>query len=733
MARRIGMEADFFFEVGPYSSDDLKVVRFDGREAFSTPFQFNLDLAMEESEPDFEAILGKPGLLTIEGSEGTRYVSGIVSKFEQSGEPTRLTQYRAELVPKIWLLGHRHKSRIFQEMSVPDIIKKVLTDAKIPSNEFEFKLKKSYSAHEYCVQYRESELAFISRLMEEVGIYYWFEHSDKSHKLIMGDDVSAHVMIDGDSDLKFHSITGEEPEFEHIFKFRYAQQVRPGEVELRDFDFKKPKLDLTASKAADRDTNLQIYDYPGEYVQPSEGTTLSEVRLQELQASRKVGDGKSNCRRLIPGFKFTMKEHQRKDFNCEDLISYVQHVGSQIQSLKEAAGSAAANEYSADFNCIPATLQFRPARLTSRPVVHGSQTAIVTGPKGEEIYPDEHGRVKVQFHWDREGKRDEKSSCWIRVGQTWAGPNWGAIVIPRIGQEVIVQFLEGDPDRPIITGTVYNGDNRPPFALPGGKSQAGFKSNSTLGGGGYNEIILDDTKGKELIRVHGQYDQDTTIEHDLREHVLNDRTRDVTNNETINIGNDQSYTIGNNQIGSVGQDKTIKVGNNQSETIGSNKSLSVGANHTEAIASDMSINVGKNLSEKVGANYEENVGASMKLTVGAGMNLKIGASLVQSAGSSLSVTAGENSTESVAKEKNVQIGKNQNVQIGKDSNLQVGKKLTVNAGDQITFKTGSAMIALKKNGTITIEGKDITIKGSGGINIKASKNLVMKGSKVTAN
>jgi type VI secretion system secreted protein VgrG len=709
MARRLGMEADFFFDAGPYTSEDLKVIRFEGTESFSAPFNFQLDLAMEESEPDFESILGKAALLTIEGSEGTRYVNGIVSKFEQSGEPTRLTQYRAELVPKIWLLGLRHKSRIFQDTSVPDIIKKVLADAKIPSNEFQFKTKRTYPEREYCVQYRESDLAFISRLMEEEGIYYWFEHSEKSHILVMGDATSAHTAIEGEANLIFHSVTGEEPEFEHIFKFRYAQEVRPGEVELRDFDFKKPKLDLTAKKAADRDTDLQIYDYPGEYVQPSEGTALSEVRLEELQASRKVGEGKSNCRRLIPGCKFTMEQHPRKDFNREYLLTRIYHVGSQIQALKEAAGATQANEYRADFLCIPSDLQYRPARITPRPVINGSQTAIVTGPKGEEIYPDEHGRIKVQFHWDREGKKDEKSSCWIRVSQTWAGPSWGAIIIPRIGQEVVVQFLEGDPDRPIITGTVYNGDNRPPFALPGGKSQAGFKSNSTLGGGGYNEFILDDTKGKELIRVHGQYDKDTTIEHDLREHVLNDRSRDVANNEQIQIGVNQDYSIGSNQSG----------------TVGVNKSITVGSNHSESIGANMSVNVGSNLTETVALNYAETVGAAMELSVGAAMTHTIGAALAQSIGA--------NASESVGADKTMNIGGNRTASVGKNDTLKVEKKLSVDAGDQIVLKTGKASITMKKDGTIQIEGKDINIKGSGAINLKASKDVVMKGKKIMQN
>jgi type VI secretion system secreted protein VgrG len=669
--RRLGSEADFFFEAGPYSSQDLKVVRFEGQESMSELFYFQLEVAMEEIEPDFEAILGKPAMLTIEGDEGTRYVRGILSKFEQSGEPTRLTQYRAELVPKIWLLGLHHKSRIFQEMKVQDIIEKVLKEDHISPNEFKFNLKGSYDAREYCVQYRESDLAFISRLMEEEGIYYWFDHSKNQCVLTMGDDKSLHTPIDGDSKLVFHSVTGQEPDYEHIIHFRYAQAVRPGEVMLRDFDFKKPKLDLTAKDTADRDTDLQIYDYPGEYTEPGTGATLSKIRLQEAQTPRKVAEGKSNCKRLLPGFKFTMEEHLWSDLNQEYLLTRVLHFGTQIQTFKEAAGTTAANEYRAEFSCIPSSVQFRPARVTPRPLISGSQTAIVTGPSGEEIYPDEHGRVKVQFHWDREGKKNEKSSCYIRVSQTWAGPAWGAIIIPRIGQEVIVQFLEGNPDCPIITGTVYNGANKPPFGLPGGKSQAGFKSNSTLGGGGYNEFIMDDTKGKELIRVHGQYDMDTTIEHDLREHVLNNRSRDVKVDETISIGANQTYSIGKNQTGTVDVDKTIKVG----------------SNHTENIGADMKIEIGANLTEKVAASYSEEVGTTLDVKVGTAMTLTVGAALVESVGASnsLSISDGRETT------------------VGQDDTLEAGQKITIKAGDKI--------IALGTN-EVQISGAKITISAT---------------------
>jgi type VI secretion system secreted protein VgrG len=367
----------------------------------------------------------------------------------------------------------------------------------------------------------------------------------------------------------------------------------------------------------------------------------------------------------------------------------------------------------------------RPPRITAKPTVHGPQTAIVTGPAGEEIWTDKYGRVKVQFHWDREGQRDENSSCWVRVSHPWAGKNWGAVAVPRIGQEVIVEFLEGDPDQPIITGRVYNAEAMPPFGLPAAAVISGLKSNSTKGGGGYNEYVMDDTKGNELIREHGQYDKDSTIEHDLREHVLNSRFRDVTVDETIDIGHDQTYTIVNNQTGSVGVNKT----------------LTVGANHTESIGSNMTITVASMLTETVGINYAETVGAAMELTVGALMTetvgaakiQTIGASKVETIGGSKSVKIDNNKSEDVDGGKTVTVGKdlgetisgNHTETVKKDYALSA-KTVTITAADMITIKTGRASIQMKKNGDIAIAGKNITIKGSGG-------NVVIKGQKILEN
>jgi type VI secretion system secreted protein VgrG len=749
--RRLGLEADFSFKVGPYKSPDLRVVRFEGREAVSEMFHFQLQLVLEDREADFDAVVGKPGLLTIEGSEGTRYVSGIVSRFEQSSEATRLTQYSAELVPKVWLLDNRRNSRIFQQMKVPDIIKKVLDKAKIPPDEYEFKLQRGYPEREYCVQYRESDLTFISRLLEEEGIFYWFQHSEDKHVFTMGDAPNIIKPITGDSKLAFYEVSGEEPDQEHVYLFRYSQEVRPGEVVLRDFDFKKPSLDLTSSKSAEWDMGLQQFDYPGEYVTPDVGKELSRIRLEEFQATRKRAFGRSTCRRFVPGYKHTLENHPRGMFNQEYLMLQVVHTGSQVQSFKEAAGVAQKEpEYRNHYRCIPADIPFRPPRITPRPVVHGSQTAIVVGPAGEEIHPDEHGRVKVQFHWDREGNNDEKSSCWIRVSQGWAGGSYGGIMVPRIGHEVIVDFLEGDPDRPIIIGRVYNGTNRVPYGLPGAKMVGGVKSNTTPGGAGYNEYIMDDTKGNELIRVHAQYNMDSHILHDLREHVSHDRAREVDNNEALKIGVDQIYNIGNNQLGEVGKNKLVKIGENFAEEVVKDKTLITGGTHNEKIGQNMGLEVQLNQVEKVGVNYQKKVGAAMEILVDSAMHLKVGAAMaLEIGGTGISSIKGDSISKIEGKEIAYTKGDSLQIVEGDHVDLTVGKvtdvggdtrdqitkgahsilgmqsvKITALTG--ITLQTGASTIEMSPAGEIKISGLMIKIEGLA-ISSEASVANAVKG------
>ncbi len=505
-------------------AEELRVLNFSGDESISQPFNFELAVATEEGELSFADVIGKHALLSCYGADDIeRYVNGIISRVEQLESGRRFTVYQLELVPQVALLGYRYNSRIFQNLTVQDIIQQVLNDAEIPSDQYGFVLQGTYEPREYCVQYRESDFNFISRLMEEEGIFYFFEHSEETHRLVIADSVSAHEEIMAPAQVLYRAPTTLLADQEQITQFRYSESIQSGIVVLRDFNFKKPALNLESQQQADIETELEVYDFPGEFQEPDRGDQLAGVRLEALRAAKKTGMGQSNCKRVVPGFRFTLTEHPRDEFNQEYLITSLTQSASQPQALEEGAG-AGAGSYSNQFQCIPAAVPFRPVQRARKPLMEGVQTAIVVGPEGEEIYTDEHGRVKVQFHWDRLGENNENSSCWIRVSQVWAGANWGAMHIPRIGQEIIVNFIEGDPDRPIITGRVYHGTNRPPHPLPGSKTKSTVKSHTSPEDGTYNELLMEDKQGETQVVLSNAYGHKIT--EDEKTQSLTIETRD---------------------------------------------------------------------------------------------------------------------------------------------------------------------------------------------------------------
>ena len=696
-------EADYTFKAGSLPADKLKVVSFFGSEGISELFRFSVDLASSDKEIDFDAAVGQPTLLTIHGPKGKRYINGIVSLFEQTGKTGKLTRYRAEVVPTVWMLSRRSNCRIFQNLAVPAIIEQVLTDGGVASDHLDFSLMKTYQPRDYCVQYRESDLSFISRLMEQYGLFYFFTHAADQHVMVIGDDAVVHVPIAEPATVRYRAPgTAGVSDQEHVSEYRFNREIRSGAIKLQEFDFKKPRLNMGADAKAG-DGKLEVYDYPGEYVAPDEGSMLAKVRLEEVQATRQVGSGQSDCRRLIPGHRFTLDQYDRSDCNREYVVVRVSHSGNQPQTLGADGGDGAGDAalYENQFECIPSDVPFRPPRTTPKPVVQGPQTAIAVGPKGEEIYTDEHGRVKVQFHWDRLGKRDEKSSCWIRVGQLWAGSGWGAMFIPRIGQEVIVEFLEGDPDQPIITGRVYNGDNLPPYGLPAEKTKSTIKSNSSKGGGGSNEFRFEDAKDAEEIYLHGQ--KDWTIE------IENDKNQKVGHDETLEVGND----------------RTKKVEKNQSETIGENKSISVGKNHSESIGENATIDVKKNETLSVGQDQTISVGKNQKMTVGENLTVSVSGKADMSVSKTFSGNVQDNASFSVDKSMGGSVGKDLSLQVEKKTSLQSGDQISITSDKEIVLKAGDASITLKKNGDITIKGKKI--------NVKADSDIIMKGSKIAQN
>ncbi len=691
----------FMIEVEGLSSK-LQVAEFQGHEGISSLFSYLATVVSEDHDLEFADIVSRPILTTfIDTNEETaRYVHGVVAHIEQTGIGTRLATYIIRIVPHCWLMTHRFDCRIFQSKSVIDIIKDVVKGAGIPSDRVRFVMQGSYAARDYCVQYRESDFDFVSRLMEEEGIFYFFEHTEAGHTMVFSDQTGVHANIIGTPKLAYHPPSTGVATDDTIYPFSYREAVRSGAVVVDDFNFRKPALDLTSTQKYSVDAALEVYDYPGRFDMGGGGNHIAKMRLQSLQVARKVGDGSSDCMRLVVGYKFELEDHPRDPFNQEYLITRVETWAKQPQVYEEGAGGQSPS-YRNRFACIPATVQFRADRVTAKPIVHGVQTAIVVGPSGEEIYTDEHGRIKVQFHWDRLGKNDEKSSCWMRVSQLWAGATWGAMFIPRLGHEVIVDFEEGDPDRPIVTGRVYHGTNKPPYALPAEKTKSTIKSNSSKGGGGFNELRFEDKKGSEEIFLHGQ--KDWTIA------ILNDKNQDIGHDETLHVGNDRTKNVDKNQTETIGENKTISVGKNHSESIGENASVSVGSNEDITIGANLTLSVGKNRTESVSDNHSESIGRNADVTIGKNQSIQVG----------------EKQSESIGKDYELTVGGAEKVSITKDFSVNVGKKTVISSGDEISLTCGSASIVMKKNGDITISGKNINIKGSG--------NVVVKGSKIAQN
>ena len=530
----------------PLGDDVLLLRTMSGHEGLSKLFEYHLELVSDVTDADFNQLIGDAITVSLEVGVGrARYFNGYVNRFAQTGISGHTANYQATVVPWFWFLTQTSDCRIFQNMTVAEIIKEIFREAGY--TDFEDTLSGSYRNWVNCVQYRESDFNFINRLMEQEGIYYFFKHEEDKHTLVLADSYSSHEPVAGYEEVSYHPPAGSTViEKEHLYAWDVTQQLQPGAFVYQDFDFTAPKKDLLAISNKKREhakADLEIYDYPGEYKEFNDGDYYSRVRLEEIQANHLRGHGHGDARGLSVGGLFRLSGHPREDQNIEYLIV---SAGYRLAAGDYGSGDGGEDKvYTCEINVINAQEPFRPLRTTPRPWVQGPQTAIVVGPSGEEIWTDEHGRVKVQFHWDRYGEANENSSCWMRVSQVHAGKGFGGIDVPRIGEEVIVSFLEGDPDRPIITGRVYNGDNKPPNGLPAAAMISGMKTNSTPGGGGDNSIMLDDTKGQEAVTVHAQKDMNSTIENDRTTTLVggHDTLSVQAGTQTVTIKGDTSLTV----------------------------------------------------------------------------------------------------------------------------------------------------------------------------------------------
>jgi type VI secretion system secreted protein VgrG len=704
----------------PLGKDKLLVKSISGSEGVSQLFHFQLELLSVDASIQADAIVGKSVTIGLQLSDGKyRYFNGLVNRFGQGEKDNRFSHYQAQVIPWFWLLTRTADCRIFQKKTVPDIITKIFGEYGF--KDFRFVLSGKYTEWDYCVQYRETDFNFISRLMETEGIFYFFEHSDKKHVLVLADEPGKFQTC-AQAKARYLPEGGYAEREDTMSSWVMTREMRPGAYTYRDYHFQKPDTYFQVNKpttcAIGGNSKYEIYDYPGEYAlrfnEPEkrldkinpEGEKLVKLRMEEEDVQHRTFHGASFCRAFDAGYQFELTNHAA--LNGKYAIIGLQF--NAVQSPDYYSQSTTGHAYHNHITCIPAQLQFRPPRLTPKPIVQGLQSAVVVGAKGKEIDVDKFGRIKVQFPWDREGKKDENSSCWLRVAQFWAGKRWGASHWPRIGQEVLVSFLEGDPDHPIVVGSVYNEEQMPPYLGDGldpkhkhDPNLSGIKSNSTLGGKGFNEFRFDDTSGKEQIFIHAQHNMDQRILHDSMERVINNRHLIVGWEKT-----DDSLLGEAEQAADVGG---TQKGGDQRELVYQDKHLHIMRHQVEQIEGNHQFLVGKGDADD-GGNMDVSVEKDKKETIGGNSNIHVTKDRKEKVDQNESITIGKDRSEKVGGNQSLQVASNQAEKVGQNHSLDAGQQIYLKAGQTLILEAGS-QLSLKVGGNfINIDSSGVSIKGS---------------------
>jgi type VI secretion system secreted protein VgrG len=770
----------------PLGADKLVATALSAHEGVSQLFNFQMECMAERGTAiDFGKLLGQKISMKLEvPPKKARFFSGVCARVTQGETDQHFDHYQLDVVPQFWLLTKRAQSRIFQHISVPDILKKVLTGLDVV-----FQIQGTFEQRDYCVQYRETDFNFACRLMEEEGIYYYFKHSTSGSQMVVANTPQSHSDLEPTSALRFKALTqGVAVDEQAIYDLTKTQEVTSGKFTLFDHSFELPHKHLEADKPITDSVQvgkvahtlkvgdngkLEVYDWPGEYAQRFDGVNRSggdqpaelqkiftdnkrtvNLRMEAAATGAVVLNGASNLRHLTAGFKVTITaiDDVSKPLGADGpfvltTVSHSARMGADFRS-----GSSEAFTYNNTFTLMPAGVPFRPQRNTPKPVVAGTQTAVVVGPKGEEIFTDRFGRVKVQFHWDREGKNDADSSCWVRVTQPWAGKRWGAFFIPRIGQEIIVDFLEGDPDQPIGVGCVYNPDQAHPYLGDGPDTSnranhkqdpkvMGVKSNTTPGGVGFNEWRFDDTKGKEQVWIHAEKDKDLRVKNDRRELIIHDthlivgaekdgkkvgdqrelvyqdRHQTIHRNHVEQVMGNVQYMVGHGDADSGGNEDTV-IEKDKKELIEKNSHLHVKENKLvlvdktyNIIAGDMKVLVNKDSDlhvkgaqrNKVDGNQSTDVGGSRNEKVKGSVSLDVGSDLLEkvAGGHCLDISGGQSVS-----------AKEQSVDVGQSIYLSAGTTVVIEAGTQISLKVGGNFIDISSAG-VAIKGTMVLINSGG--------------------
>ncbi len=583
---------------------DVQVLSFTGQEFISQPYAFDVELVSERPRLGLDSPMHKHAFLAFDDNGAG--IHGQIHGFAQGDSINRLTRYRLTLVPQLAYLAHRSNQRIFQHLAVPQIIARILEEHGILGDAYQFQLGSTCPARDYCVQYDESDLVFIQRLCQEEGLHYHFRHSRDQHVLVFGDDQTVFPRLDRPTPYKQDS--GMVAEGPAINRFEVRQETRPNHVTLRDYDFEKARLLLESGYRPDADKvqpDLEIYDYPGGFVQRERGKLLSRRALERHRADYCLASGHSNQAALASGHFLPLSEHPLEEWNDLWLLTEVHHEGRQPQVLESDKTSTAADEdgfqdYRNQFVATPWDVFYRSQKNYKKPRIPGIQTAVVTGPKGEEIHCDQYGRVKVQFHWDREGRHDDKSSCWLRVASSLAGNGHGSVTLPRVGMEVVVSFKDGDPDHPVIINCLANSANPVPYELPEHKTRSVFRSRSSPDSGGFNELYLEDRAGRELIYLRAQRDMEQKVENDSR----------------LEVGNERRETIKGHSITVLEAEEQRTVTSDRKVQLKANDYLNVaGSSHTR-IGQALLIEASRDVHIKAAGNMVLDVGGSFTVKAG---------------------------------------------------------------------------------------------------------------------
>ena len=652
------------------ADDALLFHSMSGTEQLGRLSEYRVQLSSAKKDIRIGDVLGKPmGVHINLAGGGVRHFNGVVTRFRSNGWDNHGASYEAVVHPWLWLLTRASNCRIFQDMSVPDIVAEVcgapayggLVDLSAGA------LSGSYAKLPYCVQYRETDFNFVRRLLEGAGIYFFFTHDADKHTMVLADSYGAHVPIPGDA-LKFSSEDRRvSTDDEMVYAWSASGEIESSAFTLNDFDFEKAAasnsgglLVKSTIAAPFEQSAFEMFDYPGGYTLAAEGTALARGRMESLHGQGERIDATSNARALCTGGLFKLAEHPRDDQNRIYLVTEADYA---IKGVDYRTGGGGI-DFQVTIAAIGNAFAFRPLPVARKPVVQGPQTAMVVGKAGEEIWTDKYGRVKVQFHWDRLGKDDEKSSCWVRVSQSWAGKGWGTMFIPRIGMEVVVEFLEGDPDRPLITGCVYNSDALPPYALPAEQTKSTLKSNSSKGGEGYNELRFEDKKGSEEVFVQAEKDYNRVVKNNDTLKVGFEKAD--KGDQTIDIKNDQAVTIGNDQRETVKNDQTIDIGNDRKETVKNDQTVEIGNDDKETVKNNQTVAIGGEQKIDVDGAQKVKVGTTIAIEAGTSIELKVG-------GSSIKIEAAKITIKSAQ------------IEIAADANMEAkaGAMMVINGGAMV--------------------------------------------------